>query len=81
MEQINIVNPVPGSSMVEHSVVNYTAGHHKPLFWRRLAITLSALVVPQLCPTYFPRNTIASDTGLSMMPFNNSRDLILDSAP
>jgi hypothetical protein len=37
--------------MVEHSAVNYTAEHHKPLFWRRLATKLSPLIVPQLCPT------------------------------
>ena len=43
----------PGSSMVEHSAVNYTAEHHKPLFWRRLATKLSPLVVPQLCPNIF----------------------------
>ena len=44
---------IPGSSMVEHSAVNYTAEHHKPLFWRRIATKLSPLVVPQLCPTIF----------------------------
>jgi hypothetical protein len=38
--------------MVGHSAVNYTAEHHKPLFWRRLAIKLSPLLVPQLCPAY-----------------------------
>src|SRR5580692_6366953 len=38
--------------MVEHSAVNYTAEHHKPLFWRRLATKLSPLLVPQLCPAY-----------------------------
>jgi hypothetical protein len=37
--------------MVERSAVNYTAEHHKPLFWRRLATKLSPLVVPQLYPT------------------------------
>ncbi len=42
--------PFPGSSMVEHSAVNYTAEHRKPLFWRRLATKLSPLLVPQLCP-------------------------------
>jgi hypothetical protein len=36
--------------MVEHSAVNYTAEHHKPLFWRRLATKLSPLVVLQVCP-------------------------------
>jgi hypothetical protein len=68
MEQINIAHPVPGCSMVEHSVVNDTAGHHKPLFWRRLAITLSA----QLCPTHFPRSTITIDekAALSKRPGN-----------
>ena len=68
MEQINIANPVPASSMVEDSVVNDTAGHRKPLFWRRLAITLSA----QLCPTHVPRSTITSDekAALSKRPGN-----------
>ena len=42
----------PGSSTVEHSAVNCTAEHHKPLFWRRLATKLSPLIVPQLCPDY-----------------------------
>src|SRR5229473_3521659 len=36
-------------SFVEHSTVNYTAEHNKPLFWRRLAIKLSPLFVPRLC--------------------------------
>ena len=39
--------------MVEHSAVNYTAEHHKSLFWRRLATKLSPLLVPQLCPMFF----------------------------
>lgn len=42
---------LPGSSTVEHLAVNCTAEDHKPLFWRRLATTLSPLIVPQLCPT------------------------------
>jgi hypothetical protein len=42
----------PGSSTVEHSVVNYSAEHHKPWFWRRLATKPSSLVVPQLCPGF-----------------------------
>jgi hypothetical protein len=42
---------VPGSSTVEHSAVNHTAEHHKPLFWRRLATMLSPLVVPHQCPS------------------------------
>jgi hypothetical protein len=33
----------------QHSAANYTAEHHKPLFWRRLATKLSPLVVPQVC--------------------------------
>ena len=66
MEQINIAHPVPGSSMVEHSVVSDTTGHHKPLFWRRLGITLSA----QLCPTHFPRSTIDEKAALSKRPGN-----------
>src|SRR5262249_1167966 len=45
-----VTAPFPGSSMVEHSAVNYTAEHHKPQFWRPLAAKLSPLVVPQLCP-------------------------------
>jgi hypothetical protein len=39
------------SKRVEHSAVNYTAEHHKSLFWRRLATKLSPLFVPQVCPT------------------------------
>jgi hypothetical protein len=39
--------------MVEHSAVNCTAEHHKPLFWRRLATKLSPLRVPHVCPTLF----------------------------
>src|ERR1700731_1590427 len=40
--------------ITQHSAVNYTAEHHKPLFWRRLATKLSPLVVPQLCPKMEP---------------------------
>jgi hypothetical protein len=36
--------------MVEHSAVNATVEHHKPLFWRRLATKPSSTVVPQLWP-------------------------------
>jgi hypothetical protein len=44
----------------EHSAVNYTAEHHKPLFWRRLAIKLSPLAVPQVCPMFLAYRWIAS---------------------
>ena len=37
---------IPGSSTVEHSAVDCTAEHHKPLFWGRLATKLSPLLVP-----------------------------------
>ena len=48
--------------MVEHSAVNYTAEHHKPLFWRRLATKLSPLVVPQLCPQLAFLNILSLDS-------------------
>src|SRR5437016_12873145 len=51
-DTIVVVRLFPGSSTVEHSAVNYTAEHHKSLFWRRLATRLSPLVVPQLCPAF-----------------------------
>jgi hypothetical protein len=44
----------------EHSAVNYTAVHHKPLFWRRLATKLSPLVVPQVCPLFLAYRWVAS---------------------
>ena len=53
--------------MVEHSAVNYTAEHHKPLFWRRLATKLSPLLVPQLCPAYLERML-----GVGSTPVNSS---------
>ena len=53
--------------MVEHSAVNCTAEHHKPLFWRRLATKLSPLLVPQLCPMFWhtttPLSGATTDTG------------------
>src|SRR6267378_1094203 len=53
---------IPGSSTVERSVVNYTAEHHKPLFWRRLATKPSPLVVPQLCPQLAFLNILSFDS-------------------
>jgi hypothetical protein len=50
-----VLQQFPGSSMVEHSAVNCTAEHHKPLFWRRLATKLSLLLVPQLCPLWYAK--------------------------
>jgi hypothetical protein len=41
----------PGSSMIERSAVNYTAEHHKLLFWRRSTTKLSPLTIPRLRPT------------------------------
>ncbi len=38
------------SSMVEHSAVNQTTEHHKPLFWRHIAAQRPPLIVPQQCP-------------------------------
>jgi hypothetical protein len=58
---------------VEHSAVNYTAEHHKPLFWRRLATKLSPLVVPQQCPTPLPH-------AWAHKPFPTTRFWILTSA-
>ena len=43
------------------SAGNYTAEHHKPLFWRRLATKLSPLVVPQLCPQLAFLNILSLD--------------------
>jgi hypothetical protein len=48
--------------IIEHSAVNYTAEHYKPLFWRRLATKLSPLVVPQLCPQLAFLNILSSDS-------------------
>jgi hypothetical protein len=42
-----------GPPELARSAVNYTAEHYKPLFWRRLATTLSPLLVPQLCPMFW----------------------------
>jgi len=42
--------------------VNYTAEHHKPLFWRRLPTKLSPLVVPQLCPQLAFLNILSLDS-------------------
>ena len=66
------LNEFPGSSTVEHSAVNCMAEHHKPLFWRRLAIELSPLIVPQMCPAPFANARaqyfIAVHSGLPPFP-------------
>jgi hypothetical protein len=59
--------------MVEHSAVNYTAEHHKPLFWRRLATKLAPLLVPQLCPAH-PEQMV----GIGSTPVNSSTSHSVD---
>jgi hypothetical protein len=48
--------------ITEHSAVNCTAEHYKPLFWRRLATKPSPLVVPQLCPQLAFLNILSLDS-------------------
>jgi hypothetical protein len=60
---LKTTRPFLGSqSNPNYSVMNYTAEHHKRLFWRRLPTKLPPLAVPQLCTQLAFPNILSLDS-------------------